>query len=145
VAYDEFSERSGKPIDMLQSDLIRTTKLQSNKKTKTQHTTTAADAYLISSGVHGAEVVVSFLTDSSPEQQTKAYFHAWILGSELQERLDKTSNDTTIDLASRLEVEAESKIIIESSWGKFRQSCIDAGWHLIQSELKTRGYEVNVE
>ena len=145
VSYNEFSIRSGKPIDMLQSDLIRTTKLQSNKKIQTQHTASAADAYLISSGVHGAEVVVSFLTDSSPEQQTKAYFHAWILGRVLQERLDKTSNDTTMDLASRLEVEEESKIILESSWGKFRQSCIDAGWHLIQSELKTGGYEVKVE
>jgi hypothetical protein len=145
VAYDEFSKRSGKPVDMLLSDLTRTTKMQSNKKTKTQYTTTAPDAYLISSGVHGPEVVVSFLTDSSSEQQTKAYFHAWLLGRELQERLDKTTNDTTLDLTSRLEVEAESKILLESSWGKFRQSCIDAGWYLSQSELKTRGYEVKVE
>jgi len=146
VAFDEFCKRSGKPVGMLLSDLDLTqTNLQSDKKSITQHTTTVSDAYLISSGVHGREVVVSFLMNVSSEQQTKAYFHAWLLGSKLQENEKYVNGISTIDLTSRLEVEEETKLLLESAWVEFRQNCIDVGWYLSRSELQTRGFEVKIE
>ena len=131
ISYDEFYRRSGKPIDVLRSEL---------------NGTTVSDAYLISSGAFNHCVLVSFLVDASPEQQAKAYFHAWLLGNKLKEWMEKKNNlsDNVMDLKSRLEVEAETKTLLESTWGEFLKSCTDAGWNLRRSELQTQGYEVKV-
>lgn len=98
------------------------------------------DNYLISSGgkKHGGHpcVVVSFLSNVTPLQETKAYFHANLLGVELQKLTENP------DEASRVEAETEAKKQLESAWEIFQKSCKLAGWDLSKTELRTKGYEV---
>mmetsp|Transcript_11752 Transcript_11752/g.24837 ORF Transcript_11752/g.24837 Transcript_11752/m.24837 type:complete len:554 (-) Transcript_11752:1667-3328(-) len=171
VAYDEFCKRSSKPIELLRSEMTPTTthsqsrqskktsksRIEHDAQTNNDNNNTVSDGYIISIGNQGFSssdetgistkpcVVVSLLMDVSPQQQVKAYFHAWLLTMKLQERLGKQSNvSVSTDLASQLEVEAEVILLLESKWGAFAASCTDAGWDLSRSELQTHGYEVKV-
>ena len=149
VAYDEFCKCSGKPVEALKPEIVKAKSLsirksQSGRKNKLD---TVDDRYIISSGKTESSkpcVVVSFFSDVSPEQQTKAYVHAWLLAKILQERLEK-GRSTTGDYESQLEMEAEAKTRLKSIWMEFLRSCTRAGWDLSRSELRTRGYEVRVE
>ena len=172
VAYDEFCKRSSKPIELLRSELTPTTTHSQSKqskktsKSRSEHnaftannntSNTVSDGYIISIGNQNLSssdevgisttpcVIVSLLMDVSPEQQVKAYFHAWLLTMKLQEQLIKQSDTSDpTDLASQLEAEAEVILLLESTWGAFAASCTDAGWDLSRSELQTHGYEVKV-
>jgi len=158
VAYDEFCKRSGKPVELLRSELTPIQPKRSKKASRPMNdhaTNTSSDGYIISignqnlssSGEMGISkpcVVVSFLVDVSPEQQVKAYLHSWLLVGKLQERLKKSEFSGMMDLTSQIEIEAEAKSLLESSWENFVASCADAGWDLAGSELQTLGYEVKV-
>eukprot|EP00536_Pseudo-nitzschia_multiseries_P006219 jgi/Psemu1/192669/e_gw1.130.125.1 len=160
VAYDEFCKRSGKPIELLRSEItsIKSKTSRKDSRSRNEHVTnTASDGYIISIGnsdlsssgdtgtISKPCVVVSFLVDVSPEQQVKAYLHAWLLVGKLQERLQtKSGFSAPMNLATQIEIEAEAKSSLESAWGAFVTSCTDAGWDLSGSELQTLGYEVKV-
>lgn len=157
IAYDEFCKRSGKPIDVLKAEIITAKKPLSNAKSRSEKTkvdTTIHDRYIISTGYENLSssgkiknsepcVVVSFLSDVSQEQQTKAYVHAWLVAKALQERQEKEGS-ALVDYASQLEIEGEGKSLLASIWESFWKRCSEAGWDLTRSELRTRGYEVQV-
>jgi hypothetical protein len=155
VSYDEFCERTRKPVEMLQSEIIRA---KSHSETNND-TDIVNDDYIISTGHQNLSspssntgksqscVVVSFFSDASPEQQTKAYVHAWLLANALQDRRVKEASQSkhfVLDSKNQLEIEEEAKVRLKSMWGKFRRSCNHAGWDLSRSELQTRGYEIEV-
>jgi hypothetical protein len=160
VAYDEFCQRSGKPVEALKAEMIKAKSLD-NRQSKSKidnESDTVNDGYIISTGGQNLSssgktenpkscVVVSFFSEVSPEQQTKAYVHARLLANILQERQEKeasSTNDYVMDFKNQLEIEAEAKFLLKSMWEKFLRSCTHAGWDLSRSELQTRGYEVEV-
>jgi len=157
VAYDEFCQRSGKPVEALEAEMIKAKSLdnrQSGSKTDNENENdTVNDGYIISTGGQNLSlsgktktpkscVVVSFFSNVSQEQQTKAYVHAWLLAKILQER--QKTEASIVDFKSQLEIEAEAKVRFKSMWEKFLRSCTHAGWDLTRSELQTRGFEVEV-
>ena len=147
VAYDEFCKRSGKPVKDLEPEIIKAKLLfqgESKASEMGNEFDTLNDRYIISTGHKNSKpcVVVSFFSDVSPEQQTKAYVHARLLANALQARLEKAGN--TIDYSSQFEIEAETKVLLKSLWGKFHRDCSEAGWDLSRSELQSRGYEIEV-
>jgi hypothetical protein len=127
--FNEFWERSGKSLAQFENEIF-----QNNK-----------DNYIISSGwtKHGRLpcVVVSFLSQVTPLQEAKAYFHANLLGNELQTSITK-SGSKTIDDERRLEAEGDAGKQLDIAWGEFQTSCKAAGWDLSKTELRTKGYEV---
>ena len=149
VAYDEFCKRSWKSVESLKSEIIKIG-IRSKDGCETDQ---IDDGYIISTGhqtfprsskneISKSCIVVSFLRNVSPKQQIRAYVHAWLLASILQERCVK--GQKAIDLNDQLEIEAKAKTQLESLWGQFQQSCSDAGWDLSKSELQTLGYEIEV-
>jgi len=144
VAFDEFCRRSGKPVEALRAGMIRAIENEND---------TVNDGYIISTGGQTLSssgktkhpkscVVVSFFSDVSQEQQTKAYVHAWLLAKTLQDRPKKEAS--VMDFKSQLKIEAETMVLFKSMWKKFDRSCTLAGWDLSKSELQTNGYEVEV-
>eukprot|EP00533_Pseudo-nitzschia_delicatissima_P013495 CAMPEP_0197264110 /NCGR_PEP_ID=MMETSP1432-20130617/1600_1 /TAXON_ID=44447 /ORGANISM="Pseudo-nitzschia delicatissima, Strain UNC1205" /LENGTH=515 /DNA_ID=CAMNT_0042728723 /DNA_START=59 /DNA_END=1606 /DNA_ORIENTATION=- len=144
IAYDEFCKRSGKPMEDLKSEIVKAKPL-ANGKSRSEGKDkfdTIDDRYIISTGKTEKSkpcVVVSFLSDVSPEQQTKAYVHARLLANALQKE-----GSTPVDYERQLEIEAEAKSRFAAMWGEFLKSCTGGGWDLSRSELRTRGYEVKV-
>ena len=146
VAYDEFCQQSGKPIDDLRLEIMKAKSITGDDLQSSGAFETLNDRYIISSGMTNNSkpcVVVSFLSDVSPEQQTKAYVHARILTNLIHERQQK-QGITTLGYETQLELEAEAKSRLQSMWKELLTSSARAGWDLSRSELRTRGYEVKV-
>jgi hypothetical protein len=130
VSFNEFSEQSGKSLADLQ-------------------TLMSSDApYWVSSG-HGQSsgaVVVAIRTDATPTDQAKAYFHALLLGQELQRQKNKSVGSDNADAAERaVQAEKVASAGLEHAWSTFETKCRQAGWDLAASELRTRGYEIDIE
>ena len=146
VAYDEFCKQSGKPIDDLRLEIMKAKSITDDELQSSGAFETLNNRYILSSGMINNSkpcVVVSFFSDVSPEQQTKAYVHARILANVIQERQQK-QGITTLDYEVQLELEAEAKSRLQSMWKEFLTSSARAGWDLSRSELRTCGYEVQV-
>ena len=146
VAYDEFCNQSGKPTEDLRSEIIKAKSLNGKKSQGSGTFDTVDDRYILSSGKTKNSkpcVVVSFFSDVSPEQQTKAYVHAWTLANLIRER-QQNEGITILDYEAQLELETEAKSRLQSMWKEFLTSSTRAGWDLSRSELRTRGYEVQL-
>lgn len=102
--------------------------------------------YIISSGYTSKQkvcVLVSFLSNASPIEEAKAYFHATLLCIELQKNFDKENGDALSE-ETRLEVERETKAVLDLVWETFKACSIAAGWDLGKTELRSKGYELVV-
>jgi Vitamin B6 photo-protection and homoeostasis len=158
VAFDEYSHLSGKPLEFLRSEVVELQSGNGSERTDSTLTGRSSDGYLISSGCSnlqrpnaGPLVVVCFLADVTPLQQAKAYFHANLLGRQLQSRIDqehhreqksRNKSPPTLDLPTRLEVESQTRIILDDAWGDFLARSAEAGWDLNRSELQSSGFEI---
>jgi hypothetical protein len=130
VAFDDFYASAGESFQLLEDGLLR------NNREK----------YIISSGWTKEGklcVLVSFLSNATPIEETKAYFHATLLGVELQERLNIGTISSLSD-ESRHIIESETKELLDPAWGKFKASSSEAGWDLGRNELHTQGYELEL-
>jgi hypothetical protein len=105
---------------------------------------TAKDGYLLSAVSTGdrfytPRIVVCFLSNVTPLQESKAYFHAKLLCRMLSEH-----DRVVVDSHYLQELEAKTESLLETSWNDFVSFCTDAGWDLSRSELETRGYEIQI-
>jgi hypothetical protein len=94
--------------------------------------------YLIAAGVRdGHPVILVALTEAATggRFETKAYFHALLLGKKLERA----------DPSERRQIEAETEEQLERLWPKFCMECEDSGWDITQNTLQSRGYEFAVE
>ncbi|KAG7338323.1 Vitamin B6 photo-protection and homoeostasis domain containing protein [Nitzschia inconspicua] len=109
---------------------------------------TAKDGYLISvgnnSGKHlTSDIVVCFLSNITPIQETKAYFHAKLLCRRLSD-VGQCDSNKEIDEIVVQEISKETEQNLETDWSDFTTLCKNAGWDLSRSELDTQGYEIQV-
>jgi hypothetical protein len=128
VDFGEFYECSRGSVPMMQDGVLRNN----------------MGNYIISSGWTSERrlcVLVSFLSNASPIEETKAYFHATLLGIELQKRFDLENGETLSD-KTRLEVERETKEVLDLVWETFKACSSAAGWDLGKTELRSKGYEL---
>jgi hypothetical protein len=139
--FNDFSERSNKSSRELEKLMMHQT---ANNKD---------DKYLISSALTPKClpcVVVVLLSRVTPLQETKAYFHAMLLARGLEKRersssLIQENGEKLSDTANRTIVEGETQSELEAAWEMFQERCRAAGWDLNKTELKTLGYEVEME
>lgn len=107
------------------------------------------DNYLISSGSTSRGkpcVVVSFRSNITPSQEAKAYFHADLLSRELKsEQYDQADNSNASIQSTLQNSEIAVAFSIDEAWKNFQASCVQSGWDLGKTELRTLGYEVEVE
>lgn len=128
VSFNEFSEQSGKSLTELQ-DLL-----------------SSETPYWISSGRSShLVVVVALRTDATPVDQAKAYFHALLLGQELERQKAKAGAGSGDDAERAVAAEKAVADELESAWNSFATKCRQAGWDLSASELRTRGYEIDIQ
>jgi hypothetical protein len=135
VAFDELCQNSS-TSDKTGSDW----RIKFNRAS----TSTVRDEYLISTGYPTSNnavpcISVSLLSDATPLQQTKAYFHSKLLSMRLQEQMQSDSRKSLTDI----EVEIEKSL--DATWQDFVQKSTEVGWDLNRSELQTRGYEISVD
>jgi hypothetical protein len=139
VSFNEFSEHSGKSMTELQDMLSSET-----------------PPYWISSGQELSSrliVVVALRTDATPTDQAKAYFHALLLGQELEQQQKAKAKTKAGGNAGNDNSDAESAAVAEkavaaeldNAWNSFETQCRQAGWDLSVSELRTKGYEIDIQ
>lgn len=129
ISFDEFYEKVGSSFPLLANGV-----LQNNE-----------EKYIISCGKIDEKkvcILVVLLSNATPLQETKAYFHATILGLQLETRLGTEGSIPVSDAVLR-DVEQETKVVIESAWKTFQTSA--SSWNLGQNELRTKGYEVELK
>jgi hypothetical protein len=85
-------------------------------------------------------ILVALPEDSDSISTTKAYFHAYLLNHLLM-KYQKSDNPSVVvekvqDMASQH---------MQASWKCFQNACIQAGWNLDQTELKSKGFEVSLQ
>ena len=105
-----------------------------------------SENYIIGSGwkeAKGLSIVVSFLSHATPIDETKAYFHATLLGTQLQKQFGKRKDDSP-NAAALLNVERETREVLTPAWEAFKTCSFAAGWDLTKTELQTEGYGVEV-
>lgn len=132
--FNDLSERSNKSSRELE-------KLTVNQTAKD-------DKYIISSALtpKGRScVVVALLSHATPLQETKAYFHAMLLARRLEKRERSLQNGEKLNDTTRTIIDGEAQSELEAAWDMFQGRCRAAGWDLSKTELKTLGYEVEVE
>jgi hypothetical protein len=105
---------------------------------------TPKDGYLLSAVSTGDEyykirIMVCFLSNVTPLQESKAYFHAKLLCRILAEHYRRGVYWNDLQ-----KLEAQTEGVLETTWRDFVTFCTDAGWDLNRSELETRGYEVQI-
>eukprot|EP00980_Cylindrotheca_fusiformis_P017400 scaffold5398_cov120-Cylindrotheca_fusiformis.AAC.2 len=105
------------------------------------------ESYVLSSGYSNDRkqhcVLVAFLANASPIEETKAYFHATLLGLELQKKCDEEKGGVLND-QTRHAVERDTKEVLDIVWETFRVCSSTAGWDLNKTELRSEGYELVV-
>ncbi|KAL3944783.1 MAG: hypothetical protein SGBAC_001154 [Bacillariaceae sp.] len=74
-------------------------------------------------------IAVSFLSDASARDVTKAYFHAMFLAVQIQNGGGDTSNSLSV---------------VEDLWQSFEALATNAGWDLDKTELRSEGYELTL-
>jgi hypothetical protein len=132
--FNDLSERSNKSSRELE-------KLMVNQTAKD-------DKYIISSALTPKGrpcVVVVLLSHATPLQETKAYFHAILLARRLEKGERSVQSGEKLTHTARTIVEGEAESELEATWEIFQGRCRAAGWDLSKTELKTLGYEVEVE
>ena len=87
---------------------------------------------------------------NSPLQQTKAYFHAFVLGRAFRsafERITANDDDALAAAAATAASAAEREVqewLNGGAWDAFATACQAAGWDLTATELTTKGYEISM-
>ena len=74
-----------------------------------------------------------------PLDQTKAYFHAWVLGYILKE---VNAKKITIENIKYIEEKTYSQI--NELWKMFSACAYNSGWDLTQTVLCGKGYEIDM-
>jgi hypothetical protein len=96
--------------------------------------------YVVKAGIStrgSLTVVVSFLANTEPRDQAKAFLHALLLSHELNQTRAN-------DLESIAKTEAKMRENITAIWDVFERSCHAAGWDLSKTELRSKGFELEV-
>ncbi|CAJ1949448.1 unnamed protein product [Cylindrotheca closterium] len=89
-----------------------------------------SEKYIITAGMTKRNkkcIAVSFLSDASPRDVTKAYFHAMCLAIQIQK------GDTLHSLTD-----------IQDLWNPFEALATKAGWDLDKTELRSEGFELTL-
>lgn len=102
-------------------------------------------SYLIATGQNPRTkklcVVVVLVNQATPLQQTRAYFHALLL----KRRLGEAPTTNSMSTQALRSIERQTGEEVEREWMYFWRACRISGWDLRKSELRTKGFEVNIQ
>lgn len=104
-----------------------------------------SDKYVIATGRNRRgqlSIVVALVQGATPLQQTKAYFHALLLKRRLGEASQPLAK---LSAGERRSIEAQADSQVQLAWRDFYRECTRSGWDLRSSELRSMGYEINVQ
>ncbi|EEC43518.1 predicted protein [Phaeodactylum tricornutum CCAP 1055/1] len=135
VSFDRFAKLSGKPRAELEDSLLY-------REHESYIISSAASSSLISMGNGRRCVVVALSSECTPIVQIQAYYHAFLLARLLSHLKPFERNGPRED-SDRAESAARQQV--QEYWKSFVDAAHHKGWDLTKTQLRTQGYEIEIQ